>query len=234
MKAIFNKEFKSYFLSPIGYIFTAVFMILASMFFLNGSLMYRIADISVIFSNINIVYLFLVSILTMRSFSEERNKKTDQLLHTAPCSIGEIVIGKYLAAMATLGVTVVISFVFPIVLCMFGNPPISEIIGSYIGFVLLWGAFIAIGIFISSLTESQMISAVFTFGVLLLVYFMDDIAAGVSNKTLASVLSWFSLMNRYFEFQRGILNVVSIVYYLSFIGVFLFLTVQGIERRRWE
>ena len=234
MKAIFSKEFKSYFLSPIGYIFTAVFMILASMFFLNGSLMYRIADISVIFSNINIVYLFLVSILTMRSFSEERNKKTDQLLLTAPCSIGEIVIGKYLAAMATLGVTVVISFVFPIVLCMFGNPPISEIIGSYIGFVLLWGAFIAIGIFISSLTESQMISAVFTFGVLLLVYFMDDIAAGVSNKALASVLSWFSLMNRYFEFQRGILNVVSIVYYLSFIGVFLFLTVQGIERRRWE
>ena len=234
MKAIFSKEFKSYFLSPIGYIFTAVFMILASMFFLNGSLMYRIADISVIFSNINIVYLFLVSILTMRSFSEERNKKTDQLLLTAPCSIGEIVIGKYLAAMATLGVTVVISFVFPIVLCVFGNPPISEIIGSYVGFVLLWGAFIAIGIFISSLTESQMISAVFTFGVLLLVYFMDDIAAGVSNKALASVLSWFSLMNRYFEFQRGILNVVSIVYYLSFIGVFLFLTVQGIERRRWE
>ncbi len=234
MKAIFSKEFKSYFLSPIGYIFTAVFMILASMFFLNGSLMYRIADISVIFSNINIVYLFLVSILTMRSFSEERNKKTDQLLLTAPCSIGEIVVGKYLAAMATLGVTVVISFVFPIVLCMFGNPPISEIIGSYVGFVLLWGAFIAIGIFISSLTESQMISAVFTFGVLLLVYFMDDIAAGVSNKTLATVLSWFSLMNRYFEFQRGILNVVSIVYYLSFIGVFLFLTVQGIERRRWE
>lgn len=234
MKAIFIKEFKSYFLSPIGYIFTAVFMILASMFFLNGSLMYRIADISVIFSNINIVYLFLVSILTMRSFSEERNKKTDQLLLTAPCSIGEIVIGKYLAAMATLGVTVVISFVFPIVLCMFGNPPLSEIIGSYVGFVLLWGAFIAIGIFISSLTESQMISAVFTFGVLLLVYFMDDIVAGVSNKTLASVLSWFSLMNRYFEFQRGILNVVSIVYYLSFIGVFLFLTVQGIERRRWE
>lgn len=234
MKAIFSKEFKSYFLSPIGYIFTAVFMILASMFFLNGSLMYRIADISVIFSNINIVYLFLVSILTMRSFSEERNKKTDQLLLTAPCSIGEIVIGKYLAAMATLGVTVVISFVFPIVLCMFGNPPISEIIGSYVGFVLLWGAFIAIGIFISSLTESQMISAVFTFGVLLLVYFMDDIAAGVSNKALAALLSWFSLMNRYYEFQRGILNVVSIVYYLSFIGVFLFLTVQGIERRRWE
>ena len=233
MKAIFSKEFKSYFLSPIGYIFTAVFMIFASMFFLNGSLMYRVADLSVIFLNVNIVYLFLVPILTMRSFSEERNKKTDQLLLTSPCSIGEIVIGKYLAAMATLGITVVISFVFPVILNIFGNPPISEIVGSYVGFVLLWGAFIAVGIFISSLTESQMISAVFTFGVLLLIYFMDDILAGISNRTIASALSWFSLMSRYYEFQRGILNVVSIVYYLSFIGVFLFLTVQGIERRRY-
>lgn len=234
MKAIFNKELKGYFSSPIGYIFTAVFMILASMFFLNGCIMYQTADISAIFSNINVVYLFLVSILTMRSFSEERNKKTDQLLITAPCSIAEIVIGKYLAAMAVLGVTVLISLVFPVVLCMFGNPPISEIIGSYVGFVLLWGAFIAVGLFISSHTESQMIAAVFTFGVLLLIYFMDGIVSGISNKYLASVLSWFSLMNRYSEFQRGILSVVSIVYYLSFIAVFLFLTGQGIERRRYS
>lgn len=234
MKAIFNKEFKSYFASPIGYIFTAVFMILAAMFFLNGCIMYQMADISLIFSNINVVYLFLVSILTMKSFSEERNKKTDQLLLTAPCSIAEVVIGKYLAAMAVLGVTVVISLIFPVVLCMYGNPPISEIIGSYVGFVLLWGAFIAVGIFISSLTESQMIAAVFTFGILLLIYFMEGIISGVSNPLLASVLSWFSLMGPYYEFQRGILNIVSVVYYLSFIFVFLFLTVQGIEKRRYS
>ena len=234
MKAIFNKEFKRYFASPIGYIFTAVFMILAAMFFLNGCIMYQVADISAIFSNINVVYLFLVSILTMRSFSEERNKKTDQLLLTAPCSVGEIVLGKYLAAMAVLGITVLISLIFPVVLCMFGNPPVSEIIGSYIGFVLLWGAFIAVGIFISSLTESQMIAAVFTFGVLLLIYFLDGIISGISNRYIATVLSWFSLMRRYSEFQRGILNIVNVVYYLSFIFAFLFLTGQGIERRRFS
>lgn len=234
MKAIFNKEFKSYFASPIGYIFAGVFMILAAMFFLNGCIAYQTADISAIFSNINVVYLFLVSILTMRSFSEERNKKTDQLLLTAPCSISEIVLGKFLAAMSVLGVTVLVSLVFPIVLMMFGNPPVSEIIGSYLGFILLWGSFIAIGIFISALTESQMIAAVFTFGVLLLVYFLDGIVSGISNKTLASVLSWFSLMKRYNEFQNGILNLVNVVYYLSFIFSFLFLTVQVIEKRRYN
>jgi len=234
MKAIFNKEFKSYFNSPIGYIFTAVFMILASFFFLNGCIMYQVADISMIFSNINVVYLFLVSILTMRSFSEERNKKTDQLLLTAPCSITEIVLGKYLAAMAVLGITVLISLVFPFVLWMYGNPPISEIIGSYVGFILLWGSFISVGIFISSMTESQMISAVFTFGVLLLLYFLEGIISGISNPHIASVVSWFSLMGPYYEFQRGILNIVSVVYYLSFIFVFLFLTVQGIEKRRYS
>lgn len=233
MKAIFKKEFKSYFLSPIGYIFVGIFMILCAMFFLTSSIQYQVADIGGLFSNINVVYLFLVSILTMRLLSEEKNKKTDQLLLTAPISVTEIVVGKYLAAMAVFGVTIVISFVFPITMCIFGNPPISEIIGSYIGFILLWGAFIAIGVLISALTESQMIAAVFTFGVLLLIYFMDWICGNITNKTLLAIAQWFSLMNRYGEFQSGILNISNIVYYLSFIFVILFLTVRTVEKRRY-
>lgn len=234
MKAIFKKEFKSYFLSPIGYIFVGIFIILCAMFFLGGSIAYQVADISGLFSNINVVYLFLVSILTMRLLSEEKNKKTDQLLLTAPVSVTEIVLGKYLAAMAVFGVTVLISFVFPITLFIFGQPPLGEVIGSYVGFILLWGAFIAIGVLISALTESQMIAAVFTFGVLLIIYFMDWIAGNVSNKILLSVIQWFSLLKRYNEFQNGILNVTNIVYYLSFIFVMLFLTVRTIEKRRYS
>ena len=118
-------------------------------------------------------------------------------------------------------------------MCIFGNPPISEIIGSYIGFILLWGAFIAIGVLISALTESQMIAAVFTFGVLLLIYFMDWICGNITNKTLLAIAQWFSLMNRYGEFQSGILNISNIVYYLSFIFVILFLTVRTVEKRRY-
>ncbi len=234
MKAIFKKEFKGYFLSPIGYIFVGVFMILSAMFFLTGPISYQVADISALFSNINIVYLFLVSILTMRLLAEEKNKKTDQLLLTAPVSIPEIVVGKYLAAMAVFGITIAISLVFPITLFIFGEPSLGEIIGSYVGFILLWGAFVAIGVFISSLTENQMIAAVSTFGVLLLVYFMDWIAGNFSNPALVTVIQWFSLMSRFFEFQSGILNITDIIYYLSFIFVFLFLTVRTIEKRRYS
>lgn len=233
MKAIFKKEFKGYFLSPIGYIFVGVFMVLSAMFFLNGSIAYQVADIGVLFSNISVVYLFLVSILTMRLMSEERNKKTDQLLLTAPVSVTEIVLGKYFAAMAVFGVTILVSLVFPIVLFMFGQPPLGEVIGSYLGFILLWGAFIAIGVLISALTESQMIAAVFTFGVLLLLYFLDPISANISNPILLKAVEWLSLFRRYNEFQTGILNIENVVYYLSFIFVMLFLTVRTVEKRRY-
>ncbi|MBQ2931234.1 MAG: ABC transporter permease subunit [Clostridia bacterium] len=234
MKAIFKKELKAYFLSPIGYIFVGVFMALCALFFLNSAIAYQIADISGMFANINVVYLFLVSILTMRLFAEERNKKTDQLLLTAPVSIPEIVLGKYFAAMAVFGLTLVVSLGFPAVLFMFGEPSFGEILGSYTGVVLLWGAFIAIGVLISALTESQMIAAVSTFGVLLLIYYMDGIVANIGTVWIAKLLDWLSLFKRYNEFQSGILNIENVVYYLSFIFIALFLTVRTIEKRRYS
>ncbi len=234
MKAIFKKEFKGYFMSPIGYIFVGVYMILSAMFFVNGSIAYQVADIRVLFSNVNIIYLFLVSVLTMRLMSEERNKKTDQLLLTAPVSVWEIVLGKYLAAMAVLGVTIIVSLVFPAVLFAFGNPPVSEVVGAYVGFLLLWGSFISIGVLISALTESQMIAAVFTFAVLLLVYFMDSIAGNISNPVIQKVALWLSLFKRYNEFQNGILSITNVIYYISFIFMMLFLTVRSVEKRRYS
>lgn len=234
MKAIFKKELKGYFLSPIGYIFVGVFMVLAAIFFISGPIAYGVADIRPLFSNINIICLFLVSVLTMRLLAEEKNKKTDQLLLTAPVSITEIVLGKYFAAMGVFGITILFSLIFPIILFAFGKPSFGEILGSYIGFILLWGAFISIGIFISSLTENQMISAVSTFGVLLLINFIDWIAGGFGNETVAMVIQWFSLLGRFNEFQSGILNIANIIYYLSFIFVFLFLTVRTIEKRRYN
>lgn len=234
MKAIFEREWRSYFNSPIGYIFAGVFIALCSFFFVNGALMYQSADLNIVFSNINVIYLFLVSILTMGLFSTERSRKTDQLLLTSPISVSRIVVGKYFAALGVFGITLVLSMIYPIILRMFGNPSTSEMIGAYLGFILLWGAFIAIGLFISALTESQMIAAVITFGVLLIVFYMNSLSANISNQTIRSIVRWFSLMDRYSEFQTGILNVVSVVYYLSFIFVFVFLTVQVIRRRQYS
>ncbi|MDO5311426.1 MAG: Gldg family protein, partial [Clostridia bacterium] len=232
MDAIFTREWRSYFLSPIGYIFSGVFIALCSFFFVNGALMYQSADISVVFSNINIVYLFLVSILTMGLFSSERSRRTDMLLLTAPVSVTKIVTAKYLAAMWVFLTTLILTLIYPIIFRIFGAPPMSEIIGAYVGFILLWGAFIAIGLFISTLTESQMIAAVMTFGILLVVFYMNALAAGIKNPTLQSIVRWFSLMDRYAEFESGVLNLVNVVYYISFIVVFLFLSVQVLCRRR--
>jgi ABC-2 type transport system permease protein len=234
MKAIFKKEFRSYFMSPIGYIFVAVFTFLASMFFSSGILMSQQADISIMFSDINVIYLFLAALLTMRLLSEEKNKKTDQLLLSSPVSITQIVLGKYFAAMAVFGVTLVISLIYPAIMFRFGNPALSEVIGSYIGFILLWGAFISVGVFISSLTESQMIAGVFTFASLLLIYFISWFESSLNNPLAKKVVNWFSLLSRYSEFQSGILNIENIIYYISFIFVFLFLTVRVIDKRRYS
>lgn len=233
MKAVFIKEWKAYFKSPIGYIFSGIFLALCAIFFVSGTLAYQTADLKSMFANINVIYLFLVSILTMGLLSLERSRRTDQLLLTAPVSVTQIVIGKYLAALSVFGITLAVSLIFPMILCVFGSPSITEMIGSYIGFILLWGAFISIGLFISALTESQMIAAIVTFGVLLLVFYMDWIAANISNAAIQKIVTWFSLMSRYEEFQNGILNTINIVYYLSFIGVFLFLTVQAVRRRQY-
>ncbi len=234
MLAILKKEFKGYFMSPIGYIFVGVFTFLASMFFSSGVLMYQQADIGLVFSNINIIYLFLVALLTMRLISEEKNKRTDQLLLSSPVSVTEIVLGKYLAAMSVFGVTLIVSLAYPLIMFMFGEPVLSEIIGSYIGFILLWGAFIAVGLFISSLTESQVIAGVFTFASLLMIYFISWFESSVNSVIIKKILNWFSLFSRYNEFQNGILNIQSVIYYLSFIFVFLFLTVRVIDKRRYS
>ncbi len=234
MFAIWKKELKSYFVSPIGYIFVGVITFLSSIAFSTGVMMAKRADISVVFSNINWIYLFLAALLTMRMFAEEKNKRTDQLLLTAPISVTEMVLGKYLAAMTVLGVSVVVSLMYPVIMCMYADPAISEIIGSYIGFILLWGSFVSVGAFISSLTESQVIAAVFTFLSLVAISFVQIIETSIENEILRKIVGWFSLMSRYGEFQNGILNIEGIIYYLSFIFVFLFLTVRVIDKRRYS
>ena len=234
MKAIFKKELKSYFMSPLGYVFMGVFILINAFFFINGPVAYGVADVSSLFSNVNVIFLFLISLLTMRLLSEEKNKKTDQLLLTAPVSVTEIVLGKYFAAFCVFLITLAVSMVFPITLFIFGDPPLAECIGGYFGFVLMWGALIAVGVFVSSLTENQMISAVFTFAALLLISYLDYIAASISNQVISSIISSLSVFRRFSDFSTGIFDISGVVFFLSFIFVFLFLTVKIVEKRRYS
>lgn len=234
MSAIFKREIKAYFYSPIGYIFVAVFAAFGGWFFTAINLVYAIGDLSGLFNNLVTVFLFLIPILTMRSLSEEKNLKTDQLLLTAPIRITNIVMGKLLAALAVFGVALVITLLYPLILSRFCDPAWGEIFGNYIGFFLMGAAFISIGIFISSLTENQIISAVCTFAILLLLFMINWISGVVQNEFLKQMIHWLAITDRFSDFSRGIIDLGSVIYYLSIVAIFVFLTVRHLEERRWR
>lgn len=233
MFAIFKKELKSYFYSPIAYSLIGLFILLSSVFFILINLQQSYADFSGNLSTMGFLLLFIVPILTMKIIAEDRKNGTEVLLITSPKSIAQIVIGKYLASLTVFLVMVLITLIYPIILFSFGKPPVAQLIGAYIGFILLGGAFISVGVLASALTENQVVAAIIGFVSLLIMWLMENIAGFVGG-FVAKILKWVSLLSRYEDFNRGILNLSPIIYYLSFIAVFIFLTIQIIERRRWS
>lgn len=232
MLAIFKREVKSYFYSPIAYVLAGFFILLSSIFFLSN-LGSQYADFNWNLSNMTILLLFIVPILTMRILAEDRKSGTEVLLVTSPSSLTGIVVGKYLASLVVFLVMVGLTFIYQVILFTFGKPDVPPLIGGYIGFILLGAAMISVGVFASSLSENQVISAVVGFVSLLVMWLVDSVAGFVGG-IAAKVLSWFSLLSRFDEFSKGILNLSPIVYYLSFTAVFLFLTIRIIDRRRWS
>lgn len=232
MKAIFNREFKAYFNSMLGYVFLTIFLLLTGAMFFVINLYRATATMTGFFLSINVWTIFLLPMLTMRMFSEDRKLKTDQLLLTAPVSISEMVLGKYFAAVCVLLLGTAVTLLYPIVISFFGVLPIAETISCYIGFVLLCMAVIAIGAFMSSLTESQIVAAISTYGILIALMFLGNLASSISNEAIVKVLLWLSPTQRFSEFTMGILSLESVIYYISVIALFLFLTVTAFEKRR--
>ena len=237
MSAVFKREMQAYYLTPIGYVFMGCFLLVSGIFFVRGNLLQNSANIGNYFNEISFVFIFITPILTMRLFSEERRTKTDQLLLTSPTSLWGIVLGKFLAASLVFAVTLVVTLIYMIVLNIYGYPANVEGMVVYLGFFLMGCCFIAIGSLMSALSENQVTAAISTFGVALLVYLMDIIIPYLTFPFLGpvtTVLGWLSINTRFAEFSYGILNLSSIVYMVSFIAVFLFLTVRSIEKRRWS
>lgn len=234
MIAIWKREVQSFFLSPIAYIFIGAFMLIAGIFFS----VYNIASMSASFNStlgtMSFVFMLVVPVLTMKLFSEERKNRTDQLLLTSPVSVWDIVLGKYLAAVTVFAVTLLISLIFPIILSLFGQPAYGEIITGYIGFFLLGSALISIGVFISSVTESQVIAAIGTFFILLLIWMGDYAISLVKIPEIVRILRWVSLYTRFDPYTVGKLSLTPTFYFISFIGIFVYLTVRNVERRRWS
>mgnify|MGYP001070617348 FL=1 len=233
MFAIFKRELKAYFTSPLGYVFLAIFYAFSGLFFYIFALSVGSTDISSVFLMMFIVLMVFVPLLTMRLLSEDKKQKTDQLILTAPVSLLSIVMGKFLAAYAIFAIGVAVMPVYGFVMSTFATVSWLPIWGNTVGLLLLGGIFVSIGLFISSLTENQMIAAIGGFFINLMILLMNTLKSALPNGFLQDVLSSISVYSRYSEITNGIFSLSSLIFFVSVIFIFLFLTVRVLEKRRW-
>lgn len=235
MLAIFKREFKSLFWNITGWLFIGITLALFGLYFFVYNLSYGYPYISYSLSAIAFLFMITVPILTMRVLAEEKHAKTDQLLLTSPVSVGKIVFGKFLALALVYTICIAVICVAPLVLMIFGDVPLAETYVGILGFWLYGLAAIAIGTFVSSITESQVISAVVSFGLLFVGYMMSSICSAVSSSgnLLTKILGCYDLYTPLDDFFNGTLSITGIVYYVSIIVLALFLTEQAIQKRRW-
>ena len=233
MGAIYRREMGAFFTSGIGYVFLAVFALFSGLFFSLGVIGSGVSDMSPMFSSMFLIVLFLIPILTMRLLSEEKKNRTDQGLLTAPVSLPAIVLGKYFAALTLFIIAESIVFIYSIIIALCGEVIWSTLLGNYFAMLFLGAAFIAIGLFISSLTENQMAAAVISMFVLFILYLLDSLAASVPCDFLKNALLSLSFYSRYTEFTSGIFNFSSVLFFLSTAFLFNFFTVRVLDKKRW-
>lgn len=234
MRAITKKELRSYFLSPIGYV------VIGAILFLFGYYYYQVMRLQMssyvpnVYGTMFIWCMMIIPIITMRSFSEEMRNRTDQALLTASVGVMSIVFGKFLAAFTVFAIAMVGSLIPAVVISFFSSFGWATVIGTFVGSLLYGAAMISIGIFISALTQSQIVAAIATFGVSILLLVLNQLSSVVSSAAVSKVIDWISFDTRYQPFTKGIFNIPSIVFFLSVVAVFCFLTARKLESKRWS
>ncbi len=233
MFAIFKRELRAYFTSPLGYVFLAIFYAFSGLFFYIFALSVGSTDISSVFLMMFMVLMIFVPLLTMRLLSEDKKQKTDQLTLTAPVSLLSIVMGKFLAAYAIFAIGVAVMPIYGFVMSTFATVSWLPIWGNTVGLLLLGGIFVSIGLFVSSLTENQMIAAIGGFFINLMILLMNTLTSALPSGFFRDVLSSISVYSRYSQITNGIFSLSSLIFFISVIFIFLFLTVRVLEKRRW-
>jgi len=236
MTAIYKREMLSYFTSPIGYIFMAVFMAMSGLLFSFSTFFAGTTSTSSYFTLLLFIFIIVIPLLTMKLMSEERKLKTEQVLLTAPVSIFSIIMAKFFAAFTMFGITFICSEIlhFAVLEKLAENINYAEVFGNVVGILLIGAAFIAIGLFISSLTESQIVAAISTIAAILVLICISFLASYIPNDFLQSVVRWFAILSRFTPFTIGIFDLASIVYYISLAVIFIFFSVRIYEKRRWS
>lgn len=234
MSAIFKREFSAYFSSPVGYVVVAAFMFFSGIFFYVQCLYAGTTNMYYVFQNMFSVVIFIIPLITMRLFADDKRQKTDQSLLTAPVSIASIVTAKFLSALAIFAICLCSYIIEGLVLSFMGQPDWSVILGNVLGMLLMGAAFIAIGIFISSLTESVLIAAIVSFVVNFLIFLIDTLSSVVSWSFVKAMFNAASFQSRYNNFALGIISFSDVVFFITVTVLFLFLTDRVIEKRRWS
>ena len=247
MLAIYKKEMRSYFINPVGYVFVGVFLAMSAALCCYTTLQSNTYSTASYYYWLILSMIIIIPLLTMRTFSEERKMRTEQLLLTAPVSITGMVLGKYFAALALFASTILVSCInfFPLVsyaiveesqasdAAVHIGPVGGQIVGCLIGMVLIGAAFIALGLFISSLTESQLSAAVITVAAIAVMLLVGLVNEFIGVAFFRTIINWISVLSRFDYFAYGFFDFSALLYYCSISGVFLFLTVRIYEKRRW-
>lgn len=236
MWAIYKRELKSYFRSFIGLLFIGVTLFFIGLYFTVYNLIYGYPYFAYAISSVIFLFLISVPVLTMRILAEEKKNKTDQLILTAPVSVGGVVMGKFLALATIFAIPTVIICFYPLILSAFGTVPMGNAYLAILAFFLYGITCIAVGLLVSSLTESQVIAAVLGFAILFLGYMMSSICGLISStgNLLTKILGCFDMYTPFNNLLNGTLNIESVVYFISITALVLFLTVQSIQKRRYS
>jgi ABC-2 type transport system permease protein len=247
--AIAGKELRSYFASPIAYVIIGLFALLFSRFFYaylmvfvqrssgmmggGGANNINQEMIRYVLMNSAVIILFVMPMITMRTYSEEKRSGTIELLLTSPLTDLEIIVGKFLGAMGLYCAMLAVTVAYMGILFFYGNPEWRPVVAGYLGLVLLGGCFISVGLLISSLTKNQIVAGVITFAVFLMLWIINW-SADQSGPTMRAVLNHLSIIDHFDDFARGIIDTKHLVYYLSFITFGLFLTAKSVDSERWR
>ena len=254
--AIYSKELRSYFVSPVAYVIAGVFLFLTGYLFRNilmqfnywclqfsqrqqfaqggmPNLNLKEMVVTQFFAVMDFIWLMVVPMITMRLFSEEKKSGTIELLMTSPVSPTQVLLGKFFAALSLYTAIVALTLVYCLILEAYGDPDWGPIWSAYLGYLLLGGTFIGVGVLASSLTENQIVAVLLAFGALLLLWLIDW-SASFAGPTAAKILSYMSIIQHLQDFQRGVIDTGDVVFYLSFTFFTLFLTTRVLESRRWR
>ncbi|MBD3184672.1 ABC transporter permease subunit [Candidatus Poribacteria bacterium] len=234
---IFLREMRNYFVSPIAYVALIVFTLLTGYFFaayFNMATRYEgEANLRMLFHNMSITMLFLAPLITMRLLAEEKKSGTIEVLLTSPVTDAEVVIGKFAASMAMFIIMLILTFLCPLFLMIYGNPDIVPMIVGYLGLILLGGAFMSLGVVTSSLTDNQIVAALISFVMLLGLWVIGWMSTTVGSQ-VGKILSYISLMEHFDDFSKGVMDTKHVIYYISFTVFCLFLAIKSVQSAKWK